>query len=47
MTAGTTSSEIVTFWREAGPDKWFADDRAFDFTVRSKFLAAHEAAARG
>ena len=23
MTIGTTPAEIVTFWREAGPDKWF------------------------
>ncbi len=47
MTVGTTPIEIVTFWREAGPDKWFADDPAFDLTVRSRFLGAHEAAARG
>jgi uncharacterized protein (DUF924 family) len=47
MTADTTPAEIVTFWREAGPDKWFADDHAFDLTVRSRFLAAHEAAAHG
>jgi uncharacterized protein (DUF924 family) len=47
MTVGPTPAEIVRFWREAGPDKWFADDHAFDLAVRSKFLAAHEAAARG
>lgn len=47
MTVDVTPAEIVTFWREAGPDKWFADDHAFDLAVRSKFLAAHEAAARG
>jgi uncharacterized protein (DUF924 family) len=47
MTIGITPAEIVTFWREAGPDKWFADDRAFDLAVRSRFLVTHEAAARG
>jgi uncharacterized protein (DUF924 family) len=47
MADGTTPAEIVTFWREAGPDKWFADDQAFDLSVRSRFFAAHEAAARG
>src|SRR5438128_1783302 len=47
MTVGTTPAEIVTFWREAGPDKWFASEHEFDLTVRSRFLAAHEAAARG
>ena len=35
MTADTTPAEIVTFWREAGPDKWFAFDRAFDL-VRAR-----------
>ena len=40
-------AEIVTFWLEAGPDKWFADDHAFDLAVRSRFFAAYEAAARG
>jgi uncharacterized protein (DUF924 family) len=47
MTGGPTPTEIVTFWREAGPDKWFADDHAFDLAVRSRFFAADEAAARG
>ena len=47
MADGTTPAEIVTFWREAGPDKWFSDDRAFDLTVRSRFYAGYEAAARG
>ena len=47
MTVSTTPPEIVTFWREAGPDKWYADDQAFDLAVRSRFFAAYEAAARG
>jgi uncharacterized protein (DUF924 family)/predicted enzyme related to lactoylglutathione lyase len=42
-----TPAEILTFWREAGPDRWFADDHVFDLAVRSRFLATHEAAARG
>jgi len=42
-----TPAEIVSFWRDAGPDKWWDKDEAFDRTVRSRFLAAHEAAARG
>jgi len=40
-------AEIVSFWREAGPDRWYDVDDAFDQTVRSRFLAIHEAAARG
>ena len=47
MTVDTTPAEIVTFWREAGSDKWFADDHAFDLAVRSRFFAAYKAAARG
>jgi uncharacterized protein (DUF924 family) len=42
-----TAAEIVSFWREAGPERWFEKDDDFDSTIRSRFLAAHEAAARG
>lgn len=40
-------ADIVTFWRAAGPDKWFESDADFDRTIRSRFLALHEAATRG
>ena len=39
--------EIISFWRAAGPDKWFEADEDFDPTIRSRFLSIHEAAARG
>jgi len=39
-------SEVVTFWKDAGPDKWFAKDEAFDAVIRSRFEATHMAAAR-
>jgi uncharacterized protein (DUF924 family) len=42
-----TPAEILSFWRDAGPDRWFESDAAFDQTIRSKFLAIHEVAARG
>ncbi|MGA3310143.1 MAG: DUF924 family protein [Xanthobacteraceae bacterium] len=42
-----TSAEVVSFWREAGPERWFEKDEDFDLTIRSRFLAIHEAAARG
>jgi len=42
-----TAAEIVAFWREAGPEKWFEKDEEFDVAIRSRFLASHEAAARG
>jgi uncharacterized protein (DUF924 family) len=42
-----TAAEIVSFWREAGPDRWWKKDDEFDRVVRSQFLSLHEAAARG
>ena len=42
-----TSAEVVSFWREAGPERWFGKDEGFDLTIRTGFLALHEAAARG
>ena len=38
---------VVAFWRGAGPALWFAKNDAFDKRFRDRFLAAHEAAARG
>jgi len=42
-----TATDIVSFWRDAGPERWFEQDEEFDRTIRSRFLAVHEAAARG
>lgn len=39
--------DVVTFWRDAGPPRWFAKDDAFDREFTARFLQAHEAAARG
>ncbi len=38
---------IVAFWRAAGPDLWFAKDRAFDMAFRDRFLTRHEACVAG
>lgn len=43
----TVAAEVVRFWREAGPGRWFRSDPAFDAAFRDRFLAAHEAAASG
>jgi len=40
-------ADIVDFWREAGADRWFEKDSAFDDAIRLKFEASHHAAARG
>jgi uncharacterized protein (DUF924 family) len=42
-----TPHEIVSFWREAGPDRWFKKDSTFDEEIRRRFLASYEAAAAG
>ncbi|MGZ5841689.1 MAG: DUF924 family protein [Xanthobacteraceae bacterium] len=51
MSSVTTSiaslETVLTFWREAGPDKWFTRDDVFDADIREKFLATYEAAAAG
>lgn len=40
-------SEVVDFWRAAGPERWFAGSDDFDREIRERFLDTHEAAARG
>jgi uncharacterized protein (DUF924 family) len=44
-TAPVEPQYVLTFWRAAGPDKWFAKDTAFDDEIRVRFLATYEAAA--
>jgi uncharacterized protein (DUF924 family) len=41
------AAEILSFWREAGYDRWFKKDSAFDEEIRRRFLASYEAAAAG
>lgn len=38
---------IVSFWGEAGPERWFSPDPTFDAVFRETFLGLHMAAARG
>ena len=45
--ADTEPASVLAFWREAGPARWFRKDPVFDAAFRNRFLAAHEAAARG
>ena len=47
MPTSATIDIVLGFWRSAGPDRWFAKDDGFDSAIRSRFLDAHEAAARG
>jgi uncharacterized protein (DUF924 family) len=40
-------ADVVGFWANAGPQKWFAKSDAFDAALRLRFEAVHHAAARG
>ncbi len=42
-----SAAEVVAFWRDAGPSRWFAKNDAFDADFGARFAAAHEAAAQG
>jgi len=39
--------EVVTFWREAGPQRWFKKDDAFDHEIAERFLPLHAEASAG
>jgi uncharacterized protein (DUF924 family) len=43
----TAPEDVLAVWREAGPDRWYARDDAFDAAIRERFLATYEAAAAG
>ncbi|USQ97637.1 DUF924 family protein [Caulobacter sp. RL271] len=34
-------NDVVHFWRQAGPRKWFAKDQAFDSAIALKFEQTH------
>ena len=40
-------NDVLGFWRNAGPEKWFKKSLAFDEAIRLKFEPVHHAAARG
>ena len=46
MSNAPSAIEVLTFWKEAGPGKWFKKNPAFDAEIRERFEAAHFAAAR-
>lgn len=48
VTAASGSPDaVVDFWRQAGPDRWFKRDEAFDRDISQRFLALHAEAAAG
>ncbi|HSW16255.1 MAG TPA: DUF924 family protein [Ramlibacter sp.] len=47
QTANATAHDVVAFWQDAGPKRWFDRDDAFDAEFTQRFMSAHEAAALG
>jgi len=39
--------DVLRFWLEAGSDKWYSKDEAFDAAIRERFGEAHAAASTG
>jgi uncharacterized protein (DUF924 family) len=46
MTVFIAPSDVVAFWKEAGPEKWFAKDEAFDAQFRDRGHDLYWSAAR-
>ena len=39
--------DVLSFWWDAGPERWFSSCEAFDAEIRSRFLPLHANAAAG
>ncbi|MFM5916714.1 MAG: DUF924 family protein [Novosphingobium sp.] len=42
-----SAGDVIDFWRDAGPAKWYAKDDAFDAEIVRRFEGLHHSAARG
>ena len=45
--AHVAPADILAFWRDAGPDRWYMPDDAFDAGVCQRFLSLWQRAAAG
>jgi uncharacterized protein (DUF924 family) len=45
-TTSTTATDVIAFWRDAGYERWFERDAAFDAQCRAQWLDAHFAGSR-
>jgi uncharacterized protein (DUF924 family) len=43
----STPADILAFWREAGPDRWYEKDDAFDAEVRRRYFDLWQRASAG
>jgi uncharacterized protein (DUF924 family) len=46
-TAAVRPTDVLAFWRTAGPDKWFEKSADFDLDVRRRFFSLWRAASAG
>lgn len=47
LAAISSPQDIVTFWRNAGYERWYTKDDAFDQELRDRFMSVWEAARDG
>jgi uncharacterized protein (DUF924 family) len=47
MTAAITPSDILSFWKAAGYERWFEKDSGFDALIRERFSALWQVACEG
>lgn len=40
-----SANDVLDYWRDLGPDRWFVHDPALDADVRARFAALYQAAA--
>lgn len=45
-TLPVSAAEVLAFWKQAGPDKWFEKDAHFDASFHQRFSELHFMAAR-
>jgi uncharacterized protein (DUF924 family) len=46
-TCDITPADILAFWRQAGPDRWYTRDDAFDAEVKRRYLGLWQRAVAG
>src|SRR5258708_34184 len=47
MTKIATPNQVLSFWKKAGPNRWFKSDPEFDHAILDKFLVTYQAAELG
>ena len=47
MASGQQAVDILFFWWQAGPERWFSTDAAFDRRIADRFMATYHHAASG